>query len=180
MNEALAPVMELIRREPSLTFAVALGAYAALFALTTVTLFRYGRLARQQERLLRGADGTSLERMLLDQIETAGAVRDRISDGAERGAANAALLRRCLQNFGMTRYDAFSNVGGEQSFSLALLDADANGLVLSALVSRNDMRIYAKQVQTGASAQALTDEEKRAITISCASAGAAVPAKQTT
>ena len=75
-------------------------------------------------------------------------------------------MRLCLQKTGLIRYDAFDGVGGQQSFSLALLDADDNGLVLSGLFSRHDMRVYAKPVEGGASPQALTAEERQAIAAS--------------
>jgi hypothetical protein len=66
------------------------------------------------------------------------------------------------------RYDAFPDVGGEQSFSVALLDAAGSGMVLTGLYSRNDMRVYAKPVVGGSSPHSLTEEERKAIAGACA------------
>ncbi len=167
MNEAIAPVLDAVRRDPGLALVVAGGLYLLLFVLTVWTLCRYGWMARRQARLLRGSDGSNLERMLLEQIDNASVVRGQIADAAERGNVNAAHIRLCLQKTGLVRYDAFPDVGGLQSFSLALLDAEDNGLVLSGLFSRHHMRVYAKPIERGASADSLTDEEKSAIAASC-------------
>jgi hypothetical protein len=178
MNEALRPVLDVVHREPGLTLVVAVGAYLLLFVLMVWTLARYSRLARRQARLLRGAEGTSLERMLLDHVDASDDVRKRLTTNAESVVANAAQLRMCLQKIGIERYDAFPDVGGAQSFSLALLDADDNGLVLSGLVSRHHMRVYAKPVDRGGSPQSLTDEEKRAISSSRISGEVPSPASR--
>lgn len=68
----------------------------------------------------------------------------------------------CLQNMGHVRYDAFGDVGGNLSFSLALLNAHGNGFVITAINGRTESRTYAKAI-TGGSAGSLSDEEQEAI-----------------
>ena len=70
---------------------------------------------------------------------------------------------RSVQRIGLVRFDAFPDVGGEQSFALALLDREMNGVVISNLYSRSDSRVYAKEVTGGRSQHALSDEELEAI-----------------
>lgn len=159
----IEPLLGLMRRDPETALLAAVGAYLLLLILTLWSLLQYAGMARRQKRLLRGADGASLERMLREHMEGAEKVRRDLAGAAEQGVANDAALRLCLQRVGVVRYDAFMNVGGEQSFSLALLDADASGIVLSGLYSRNDMRVYAKPVSKGTSPVVLTDEERQAI-----------------
>lgn len=166
MNQALEPLLDVIRREPGIALIAAVAAYLLLFALTIYSTVRYTRLERRQSRLLRGADGSSLQQMLLDQIDGSAEVRGRISDAADRGKANSDQIRLCLQKIGVVRFDAFPDVGGEQSFALALLDADDSGVVLSGLFSRHHMRVYAKPIDRGGAPQPLTTEEKQAIAAS--------------
>ena len=173
MNSLFSPVLQAIQRDPATALAVAGGAYLVLLLLLIWNLVQSAGIVKRQARLLRGADGASLERMLREQIDAAADVRDQISEAANRGAANTSQLRLCLQKTGMIRYDAFADVGGQQSFSLALLDADDNGVVMSGLFSRHDMRVYAKPIVAGASAQLLTNEEKQAIVASATASGAA-------
>jgi len=54
-----------------------------------------------------------------------------------------------IQKIGLVRFNPFSEVGGNQSFSLALLDGDNSGLVISSLHSREVTRVYAKPVKKG-------------------------------
>lgn len=75
----------------------------------------------------------------------------------------ATQLAGSLQNIGLVRFDAFPDVGGEQSFALALLDLDKNGVVVSNLYGRTDSRVYAKEIVGGRSNHTLSDEEMDAI-----------------
>ena len=61
------------------------------------------------------------------------------------------------------RYNPFEETGGNQSFALALLDAEGNGWVLSSLHARQGTRVYAKSIRGGRSDAALSEEETAAI-----------------
>ena len=61
------------------------------------------------------------------------------------------------------RFNPFSDTGGDQSFSIALLDGAGDGLVISSLFGRSETRVFAKPVQGGQSKYTLTDEEQEAI-----------------
>lgn len=77
--------------------------------------------------------------------------------------AMADELARCVRRVSLVRFNAFENTGGEQSFSVALLDEHGDGAVLTALVGREDVRVYAKPVTGGSSTYPLSDEEREAI-----------------
>jgi hypothetical protein len=68
-----------------------------------------------------------------------------------------------IQKVGFIRFDAFKDVGGELSFSLALLNGKNEGIVISSLHGREGSRVYGKTVKDGASSFPLSDEEKEAI-----------------
>ncbi|NLH87206.1 MAG: DUF4446 family protein, partial [Firmicutes bacterium] len=90
-----------------------------------------------------------------------------LKDGLEQTRGRLQRLEDAalnhIQKVGVVRYDAFDGIGGEQSFSVALLDANANGVVVSGLSGREDTRVYAKPVRNGRSAHTLSDEEIQAI-----------------
>ena len=73
------------------------------------------------------------------------------------------ILTSCIQKFAILRYNAFSNVGSDLSFSIALLDNDDNGIVISSLYGRESSTTYAKPIIRGRSEYILTGEEKHAI-----------------
>lgn len=68
-----------------------------------------------------------------------------------------------VQKVGVVRFNPFKDTGGDQSFAIALLDKDNNGLVISSLYGREGTRIYAKPIERGDSTYHLSEEEKEAI-----------------
>lgn len=67
------------------------------------------------------------------------------------------------QKVGIVRFNPFEEVGSDQSFSIALLDGDNNGIVVTSLYGRESNRVYAKPIKNGQSTYLLSEEEKRAI-----------------
>mgnify|MGYP006285950289 CR=1 FL=1 len=72
-------------------------------------------------------------------------------------------VMRCVQGVGLVRYSAFEDTGGDQSFSLAMVDGEGDGLVLSALYGRDATRVYAKPIRGWTSERTLADEEEQAL-----------------
>lgn len=68
-----------------------------------------------------------------------------------------------IQKVGIVRYNPFSEVGGDQSFSIAFLDGNNNGSVITSLYSREGNRVYGKPIKAGVSVYSLSGEEKKAI-----------------
>jgi hypothetical protein len=70
-----------------------------------------------------------------------------------------------IQKIGLVRFNPFEDLGGDQSFSLALLDGNDNGIVITSLFLKEGNRIYSKLIENGNSKYKLTPEEKLAISI---------------
>jgi hypothetical protein len=98
----------------------------------------------------------------------------RAGSGAEDLPADAAGLRRevaalraeavgALRHLAVVRYDAFDEMGGRLSWSLALLDDGGDGVVLTSIRGRNEARTYAKSVAGWSSEQELSPEETEAV-----------------
>lgn len=68
-----------------------------------------------------------------------------------------------LRRTGVVSYDAYGDVGGARSRSIALLDDEASGLVVSVLVSRTDTSFYLKRIAAGTPEEPLSPEERQAI-----------------
>ena len=68
-----------------------------------------------------------------------------------------------IQKIGIIRFNPFSEVGGDQSFSLALLDETDFGVVITSLYTREENRVYGKPIKKGLSEYSLSEEEKQAI-----------------
>lgn len=79
-------------------------------------------------------------------------------------AALKAESAQALRNLAVIRYDAFTDTGGQLSWSMALLDDSGSGVVLSSIQGRNESRTYAKSVTGWTSETQLSPEEEDAIT----------------
>ena len=70
-----------------------------------------------------------------------------------------------IQKIGLVRFNPFSEIGGDQSFSIALLDGNDDGLVITSFYTREGNRVYGKPIKQGNSQYALSKEENKAIEI---------------
>ena len=68
-----------------------------------------------------------------------------------------------VQKIGMVRFNPFSEIGGDQSFSVALLDGNDDGLVITSFYTREGNRVYGKPIKQSVSQYALSKEETKAI-----------------
>jgi hypothetical protein len=145
---------------------VAIGgvALAAIDLLLAVWFLRWmRRVRRAQEALLAGKN--------VDLVEFAVGVQtgmERLEGIVGKAVEEVAVQRRridtCYQHRALVRYDALKDSGGNQSTSIAILDAAANGLVVSAIQGRDYARIYVKDVVEGeAGSVELTPEERQAV-----------------
>jgi hypothetical protein len=143
---------------------LALAAIAIILLVAVIILARRtSRLGARLAGLTRGGDGTSFEAVLDAHLDRVTAVGQDLDDLTARTAVLERDLRRTFSRVGLVRYNPFEETGGNQSFALALLDADGNGWVLSSLHARTGTRVYAKAVTRGRSDTALSDEESEAI-----------------
>ena len=83
-----------------------------------------------------------------------------LRDEVERLRTEAA---GALRHLAVVRYDAFGDMGGRLSWSLALADDDGNGMVLTSIHGRSDARTYAKDVAAWAGTSPLSPEEEEAV-----------------
>jgi uncharacterized membrane protein YccC len=152
---------------------VALGVVVVLLLLWVAWLQRSDALLRRRlRRLIGDAQGAGLDELLDRQFQRLDTVAERVEALNRLHHELERLSQRSIQKVGVTRFNPFADTGGDQSFAIALLDADGNGIVLSSLHSRADTRVFAKQVQAGRSRHALSDEEQDAIRKALSPAGA--------
>jgi uncharacterized protein DUF4446 len=102
------------------------------------------------------------------QIEEVRAMRGDIRQVAAEVQRLAEAFRSALQRFAVYRYDAFEDMGGQLSFSAAILNDLGDGLVISCINGRQEARTYAKPVQRASSPYNLSPEEQEAIRLALA------------
>jgi hypothetical protein len=139
-------------------------AAAALLALVLAALawLALRRVRAAQDVLLGGGKA--------DLVDFAVSLQGRIDDlhrAVDEIAAGLARVDRrideCVSRTAIVRYDAYEGTGGQQSASLALLDAGRTGVVVTAIQGRDYARIYVKEVDRGRGPIALSPEEQEAV-----------------
>lgn len=144
--------------------AAVVAAVALLWSIgTTVTLRRLRAAQRavlgggEQDLVAHAAHLQSSFESLAQYVEDFGTRLDARMDHAE------TRLDGTVAHRGLVRYDAYGEMSGRQSTSIALLDANQSGVVLSTISHREHARLYAKQVHKGRSDLELSPEEQEAV-----------------
>ncbi len=146
--------------------AIAAISVVILLVWTITQQFAISRIKRNQKVMFQGAEDENLENIIVGMKENLSTIDNDIKDLYEITNRIHLLSHSGLHKIGMIRFNPFRDIGGDQSFSVALLDGDDNGVVISSLYSREGVRVYAKQLKQGVSEQhQLTEEEKHAISI---------------
>jgi hypothetical protein len=143
-------------------------ALAALSLLCCLVLVLRLRRLRAAQKAVLGPDGerdlVALGSELQDGFR---ALHDYVHDVAQRqdGRLQTAETRLdgAIAHCGLVRYDAYNEMSGRQSTSIALLDSSATGIVLSSIHHRDQARLYAKRVQDGRGELELSPEEEEAV-----------------
>ncbi len=149
----------------SLAAPLALGALvtAAAALLVALATYRRSRGMRRERPLPALTDLDSLEAYLSQQEARLEALV-RMAQGQEQDLRRTEERgRRAIQHVGLVRYNPFEDTGSNQSFALALVDADGNGVIVSSLHSRQQTRVYLKEVVAGQSEAQLSGEENDAL-----------------
>jgi hypothetical protein len=144
---------------------IAIGAACVALVAFAVCLYlgvQLRRLRAGQEVLLGGGTG--------DLVDFAVSLQARIDDLHRAVDEIAAGLTRVdrridgsISNTSIVRYDAYEGAGGQQSATMAFLDAARSGIVLSAIQGRDYARIYVKELDRGRPSIALSPEELEAV-----------------
>jgi hypothetical protein len=154
----------------TLLVAVAAGAGAVL-ALAGVLALWIGvrRLRAAQQVLL--PDGTTAG--LIDRQASLQRAVTRVEEGLtdlqslveRQGEVTERSLATALRFQGLVRYDAYRDMGGSQSWSIALIDGNGTGAVVTCLHARDHARVYMKELEEGTPSQRLSPEEEQAVAL---------------
>lgn len=145
--------------------AVAIAACVAAGIALVVALVLWRRISR-----VAAAQSVVLGQGSADLLEFAVSLQGRVDDlyrAVDEVAAGLSRVDRrvdgAVSNTAVVRYDAYEGTGGQQSASVALLDATRTGTVVTAIQGRDYARIYVKDLDRGRSSVALSPEEQEAV-----------------
>ena len=134
-----------------------------LFILVIVNMVQTSKMKKKYKKFMSGKNAKSLEETLVKKP-------NQIDSLVEANAANEKNIKNVVNNMkftfqkvGLVKYDAFNEMGGKLSFSLALLNASNDGFVLNAVHSREGCYTYIKEIIDGNSIIVLAEEEQEAL-----------------
>jgi Protein of unknown function (DUF4446) len=163
--------------------ALAAGGIALIALILGLVLSIRMRRLRAAQRVVLGDTG---ERDLVSHAATLEEafvqLRDWVEDTArsleQRMGSAESRIDGCVTYRSLVRYDAYGEMSGRQSSSVALLDSHRSGVVVSSILHRDQARVYVKQIHAGESELDLSPEEREAIdtALAGAAAGSAEPA----
>lgn len=136
-----------------------------LIVLLAVQISKTSKLKKRLDKFVLGKDGASLEQ------DIAGLYEDNkfLKTSADKNKKDIRTLYKRMENayqkMGIVKYDAFNQMGGQLSFSLALLDENNNGFIINSVHSTERCYSYTKEIKNGESSISLGKEEEEALAI---------------
>ena len=139
------------------------GVVLFMFLLLLINMVKMSNLRKKYKKFMGDTDAKSLEEKIVDRL-------DQIDGLVESNENNKGKIEKIekhmnvtFQKFGLVKYDAFNEMGGKLSFSLALLNEKNDGFIINAMHSREGCYTYIKEIIAGKSIIVLTAEETEAL-----------------
>lgn len=151
--------------EPLLYAVIAIAVLLVVTAVASGIFVR--KLSRRLDRLTLGTTGKSLEESVYRLMDDHAIFQNRVERVEETTGRINSELKSSARGIATVRFNAFSDVGGKQSFATAIVSEDGNGVILSSLYARERINVYAKPVSGFQSEYELSAEEARALKEAC-------------
>ncbi len=145
-----------------------IGMTACILLLLTLLIISFRKTSRLEKRLdkfMLGKDAKSLEKDIIALYEDNKFIKINMDKNKKDINTLYKNMESAFQKVGIVKYDAFQQMGGQLSFSLALLDENNNGFVLNSVHSTEGCYTYTKEIKNGECAISLGDEEKKALSM---------------
>lgn len=134
-----------------------------LFIMIFVNIVQMKKLKKNYKIFMSGNSAKNLEETLIKRLDQI----DSLIEANETNEHNIQLIFKNMkftyQKMGLIKYDAFHEMGGKMSFSLAMLDERDNGFIINAMHTREGCYTYIKEIVDGNSIIVLSEEEQEAL-----------------
>ena len=134
-----------------------------LIIIVIVMLNKISKLNKRCNSFMKGKSGKSLEQDIVRLYEDNQILKDGMNDNKRNIRSISKQLTKAIQKIGIVRYNAFQTMGGNLSYSLALLDENNDGFILNTIHSTEGCYSYTKDIVNGNCDITLSPEEQKAI-----------------
>jgi len=157
MNEALKDFFPYL-------VAIVVVIFFVLVFLNVVLFAKFKKISKLSEQFFAGKNGKDMEDIISKQLSLIEKNQKDIKELFDGYEKIFNIASRGIQRVGVVRYNPFRDMGGNQSFSIAMLDMENSGLVISTLATRDGTRVFSKPIINGDCKDfPLIEEEKKAI-----------------
>lgn len=134
-----------------------------LFIILMITLKSLSNLESKYRKFMRGVENKNLEELVIGYLDKIDESKEETEHMKQLYEELNLRLKSCVQRVSIVRYRAFDDVGSDLSFSIALLDENNDGVIITGIYGRNESTTYAKPVDRGMSRYDLSQEEKQVL-----------------
>jgi hypothetical protein len=156
-------LLDTIKNYEPLAILILIVIIIILMFVQIINKVEINRIEKRYKKLMKGSLGKNIEEMIFDY-------NNKVDKSLESAKSIEALykdvdirLRKCVQKVSVVRYRAFDDVGSDLSYSIAMLDDENNGLIITGIYGRSESTSFTKPVENGISKYDLSEEEKLAI-----------------
>lgn len=136
-----------------------------LLILLIVLLVKYSKIKKRYDKFMKGKNAASLEDDMHGVFEDMKLLKSNTDKNKKDIRILYKNMEKTFQKLGIVKYDAFNQMGGQLSFSLALLDENNDGFIINSVHSSEGCYSYTKEIKDGTSPISLGAEEERALDI---------------
>ncbi len=136
-----------------------------LLIMLIVLIAKYSKVKKRYDKFMRGKNASSLEDDMHGVFEDMKLLKNNVDKNKKDIRALYKNMERTFQKLGIVKYDAFNQMGGQLSFSLALLDGNNDGFIINSVHSSEGCYSYTKEIRGGTCKISLGEEEQQALDI---------------
>lgn len=163
MNSNILQSIGLGNLDIAYLFLILLVFIVVLFAIIILQMKKLNRLQKRISKFMTGKDAKSLEKDIVGLYEDNKFLKINVDKNKKDIRTLYKNMEHAFQKIALIKYDAFQQMGGKLSFSLALLDENNNGFILNSVHSTEGCYTYTKEIKNGECAISLGEEEQQAL-----------------
>ncbi|MCM8711936.1 DUF4446 family protein [Clostridium sp. SYSU_GA19001] len=128
-----------------------------------ILLRAVNKIETRYRKFMRGVNNKNLEELIISYLDKVDEVKSDSKKLKEIYNNLDNRVKNCVQKMSIIRYRAFEDVGSDLSFSIALLDDNNDGAIITGIFGRHESTTYAKPIDKGISRYDLSEEEQQVL-----------------
>ena len=158
-------MINMINSNQEMMIIIAIAILILFFVWNIYLSLSLRNIKKRTRSFFSGKESKDLEEVIYTQIKNSDKINKDIKKIYKENIQIKENIQKCIQKTGVVRFNPFGDVGGNQSFAIALLDNSLSGVIILSLYSREGVKVYSKRIVEGKSEYTLTKEEEEAIKI---------------